>query len=269
MTLFDWHKADYPRSWSEMSLDFQLMFAWVVGMVALGVLGAALPVEITVILAAALATSFILLSVARRRALHWQWTGARPAEVVSAAFYAVVIAAFLFTGVPLSPPVNTSTLVWYLAGAGFGVFGVLQALNVARMSKADYMRDCNPHGGTSAAESAQTPSEGYWKRTIRAVFMIAFFLVWADLLAAFYFSERAFQNGSPVATAEKTEPIVINRRVGYVTQSEKQPIDLLLTVAAFGIPAAFVCAVLLHFALGVKLFPTPQSWQGRSGKPPF
>lgn len=259
MTLFDWHKADYPRGWSEMSLDFQLIFAWVISMMALGVLGAAVPVEITVLLAAALATSFILLSVARRRALHWQWPGARPAEVVSAVFSAALVAAFLFAMTPVFPPVNTSTLVMYLAGAVFGVFGVLLALNVARMSKADYMRDCNSNGGTSVAESAQTSSEAYWKRTIRAVFMIAFLLVWADGVACFYLSARAFESGSPTVTTDKTEPVIINGKVAYVTASEKQPIDALLTVMMFGIPAVMVLAVFLHFALGVKLFPRGSS----------
>jgi hypothetical protein len=99
--------------------------------------------------------------------------------------------------------------------------------------------------------------------------MIAFFLVWADGIACFYLSGRAFESGSPTVTTDNTELVIINGTVAYITASEEQPIDALLMVMMFGITAVMVLAVFLHFALGVKLFPTPQASQGRWRKSRF
>src|SRR5690349_4536807 len=110
MTPFDWHKTRYPKTWSEMSFDFRLMFAWCGCMMALMILGDAASIDTGLLLAALLAGLLVLLSVRYRRAHGWRWPGARAAEVASAVFCAVVIAFFLYAATPLSPPVRVPTL---------------------------------------------------------------------------------------------------------------------------------------------------------------
>jgi hypothetical protein len=268
MTPFDWHKIAYPKTWSEMSFDFRLMFAWHGSMMGLMACGAAVPVMTALLLCAMLAASLAILSVRHRRSLGWHWPGVRARDVASAVFYAVAIGLFLYAGTPLFPPVNVPTLAWYLAGAVIGVFWVLMTLNVTRFAEADFLADCGRRGEPPRMVAPLASSEAPWRRAARTVFTVAFLLVWADGVAFFYFFGTAFRGGSPTRTAEKSERMEDHRTIVYVTVSEKRFVDALQTVMMSGIPGVLASAAVLHFVLGVKLFPnTPTLREVRSKRP--
>jgi hypothetical protein len=128
------------------------------------------------------------------------------------------------------------------------------------MSQAEFLKDCGPRGGPSAAET-------YWTKTIRAAFMIAFPPVWAAGVACSYFWVSRFRMGGPAATWEKTEPLAEHGKAVYIARSEKQRIDALLTGMKFGIPTAILLSLILHFGLGIKLSPhAPRHRRGREDR---
>jgi hypothetical protein len=82
-----------------------------------------------------------------------------------------------------------------------------------------------------------------------------FLLVWTASVASFFFFGSAFRRGSAMQTATRTEPLTSHRKTVYVTRAEKQQIDYTQLGSRIGIPFVLVGAVVLHFVVGVKLFP--------------
>lgn len=76
-------------------------------------------------------------------------------------------------------------------------------------------------------------------------------LVWVCGVASFYFFGTAFKNGSPEPTATQTEP----RKTVYVTPTDKRLVHALQLVSWVGVPVVLIGGAILHFLVGVKLFP--------------
>ena len=86
-------------------------------------------------------------------------------------------------------------------------------------------------------------------------FATLFIVVWLGGLAFFHFSGKYYDEGSRVPTATHSEPFDDHGAVRYVTVAQKQLVDQLQLFSMAGVPAIFALGALLHFIVGVKLFP--------------
>ncbi|MGB7308131.1 MAG: hypothetical protein WBC67_03605 [Candidatus Acidiferrales bacterium] len=263
MKFFDAPDANYPRKWGDYSLDFRLMFIYHGCMMVLFVAGQSLSAKSEILIAAFAAAVLVSVSVRHRREMNWHWRGANAKNVLAGLGGMVLTGVFLFAGSPLFPPSDHRFLPWYLAGIGIAVFGVLGALNVVGFSKAEFLKECQQPGTSASSTTAPRivapmgtgAAEPSWKRIVRAAFMVFFFLVWLDGVASFYFFGVAFRDGSPAATATKTEPRVDHGQIVFVASSQKALVDGLQTVMSIGMPVVFVLGFIVHFVGGVKLLP--------------
>ena len=83
MGLFDFNRDTMPRRWSEMSLEFKLMFAYHIAMMALLVAGDAVPVSGEIAIAAGILAVIVALSWRHRETMGWRWPGAKTGSIVS------------------------------------------------------------------------------------------------------------------------------------------------------------------------------------------
>jgi len=259
--MFDAPSQRYPKKWKEMSLDFKLMFAYHGCMMALFIAGQSLSVREEILFTSVLVMVLAAISIRLRKATNWRWPGLRPRDALLAIIGAVAIVVFLFSATPLFPPSDHRALPWYLAGLGIGIFTVLTSLRVVTPSQADYLIHCrsiDQCGREIERASEPTPpknDEATWKKVTRGIYTVVFLLVWIASVGSFFLFGTAFRHGSPAPTAIQTEPLVDHEKTVYVTRGEKRRIDYLQLVSWIGIPSILVSAALLHFVVGVKLFP--------------
>jgi hypothetical protein len=251
----------YPKKWKEMSLDMKLMFGYHISMMAMMVAGGSLSVRQELTIAGAIASFIVLVSRYNRQKKHWRWPGIKPVDVLYAAGGIFLVSIFLYSAVPLFPPNNGHIVPWYLAGFGIGLFGVLQSLKLAYPSESEFASNCmiiDQYGrelqSAQEASPAQPPEPG-WQRFTKATYAIVFIFLWVCGVASFYFFGTAFKNGSPEPTATQTEPLENHGKTVYVTPAEKQREHALQLVSWVGIPLVLVSGAILHFGVGVRLFP--------------
>jgi len=244
-----------------MSLDMRLMFAYHISMMVMMVAGGSLTVRQELTIAATVAALILLASRYHRQKAHWRWPGIKPANVLYALGGIFLISIFLYSATPLAPPHNAHIVPWYLAGLGIGLFGILQSLKVAYASEAEFAADCmtiDQYGRelepTRAPASVQL-SEPNWKRVTKVTYSTVFMLMWVCGVASFYFFGTAFKNGSPEPTTTQTEPLKDHGKTVYVTPTEKHRVHALQLLSGVGFPVLIVSAAILHFLVGVKLFP--------------
>ena len=251
----------YPKKWKEMSLDMKLMFGYHGSMMAMMMAGGSLSVRQELTMAAVMASLIVLLSRSNRQKKHWRWPGIRPVDVLYAVGSVFFISIFLYSASPLFPPNNGHIVPWYLACLGIGLFGVLQSLKVVCPSEAEFASNCKivdlygrelePVQESSSAR----PSEANWKRVTKTTYTVMFTLLWICGVASFYFFGTAFKNGSPEPTVTQTEPLEDHGKTVYVTPTEKQRVRSLQLVSWVGVPVVLIGGAVLHFVVGVKLFP--------------
>ena len=94
-----------------------------------------------------------------------------------------------------------------------------------------------------------------WQRVVRATYSAMFLIVWLGFVAFFYHSSAGFRDGSAVPTNTKTEPVTEHGKTVYVTRAEKALSDKLEIFAFVGIPSVIIGGFVLHFLVGIKLFP--------------
>ncbi len=85
-----------------------------------------------------------------------------------------------------------------------------------------------------------------------------------DFMAFFYKFGVAFDNGSPVATPAKPDPLDSHGLVRYIPHSQSVLLNSLNTISSIGIPAVIAVGFILHFFLRAKMFenmPTFEEWQ--------
>jgi hypothetical protein len=126
----------------------------------------------------------------------------------------------------------------------------------------EYGRTIEPGPPTEPA----VMSEPGWKRAARGGFTIVFMLVWIAGVAAFYVFGSAYKNGSPEPTVTHTEPLNQQGKIRYVTAAQKKQVDVLHAIMWAGIPCVLLIGAVLHFGLGVKLFPDG-SGSGKAAMP--
>jgi hypothetical protein len=251
----------YPKNWKEMSLDMRLMFGYHISMMGMMVGGGALTVRQELTIAASIAALIVLVSRYHRQRKHWRWPGIKPLDVLYAVGGIILISLFLYSATPLFPPNNGHVVPWYLAGLGIGLFGVLQSLKVVHAAEAEFTSNCmiiDQYGRELEPVNEPSPvqlSEPNWMRVTKVMYTVAFMLVWVCGVASFYLFGTAFKNGSPEPTATQTEPLEDRGKTVYVTPTEKQRVHVLQLVSWVGVPLVLITGAVLHFLVGVKLFP--------------
>jgi len=275
MPLFDVPNANYPKRWKEYSFDFQLMFVYHGSMMLLFIAGSMLSVKQELLGTALLVAILVSSSLEHRRNMNWHWPGVQSKGILSAAGTLVLATFFELAAIPLAPPSNPRFLPWYMAGAGIAAFGVLSALRLVHLSKADFIRNCEAIGvgdfrSKLVAEAVPTtPMDPLWKRTTRAIYGICFLLLWIGGVASFYYFGVAFRDGSPRPTPTHTEPLKNHGQIKYIPHSQKVLVDSLQTVMLVGMPCIVVAGLILHFFVGVKMYPnmsTFEEWKKRRFK---
>jgi hypothetical protein len=98
-------------------------------------------------------------------------------------------------------------------------------------------------------------SEPSWMRVTKLTYTVTFMVVWVCGVGSFYCFGTAFKNGSPEPTATQTEPLEDHGKTVYVTPSEKERVHVLQLVSWVGVPLVLITGAVLHFLVGVKLFP--------------
>ncbi len=252
----------YPKNWKEMSLDMKLMFGYHFSMMAMMMAGGFLSVRQEVTIVGAIASLIALVSRYNRQKKHWRWPGIKLVDVLYAVGGLCFVSFFLYSAGPLFPPNNGHTVPWYLAGCGIGLFGVLQSLKVVYPSEAEFASNCmiiDQYGRelqpVQEPSSPAQPSEPNWKRFTKATYAVVFMLLWVCGVASFYLFGTAFKNGSPEPTATQTELLEDHGKTVYVTPTEKRRVHALQVVAGVGVPVVLISGAILHFVVGVKLFP--------------
>ncbi|MGH9199760.1 MAG: hypothetical protein ACRD2A_00805 [Vicinamibacterales bacterium] len=127
-------------------------------------------------------------------------------------------------------------------------------LRLVSAAEADYFTPPAPR------PSAEPP----WKKGLRLLYFILFLAVWLEGVASFYYFGIAFRGGAVRPNALQAEPLSDHGKVVYITSSQKRLVETLLTGMAIGIPSAMLLGVILHFIVGVRLFPnarTLEEWR--------
>lgn len=262
MALFSSSKReDYPRQWKDMSLELKLMFVYHGFMMLLFVIGSAFSLRQELAVTVVLLFVLTSISIRHRRSAGWRWQEVKSKNLLMAAGGVALIGVFLYGATPSFPPSNPRFLPWYLAGFGIGAFNVLEALRLVHLSKAEFLADChepgNQHELSSRVEDVKQsePIDPRWHKVVRGAYTLAFFIVWLGFIAFFYYSGSAFRDGSPVPTPMQTDPVTEHGKTVYITHDQKVLRDKLELFAFIGIPSVIVAGPLLHFVVGVKLYP--------------
>jgi len=275
MPLFDAPSSNYPTRWRDFSLDYRLAFAYFGCMVLLFMSGDSLSLKQELVATMIVAAVLVSLSVRHRQRMNWRWPGVEGKGVLAALGILLAAGIFEFASSGFASPSDPRFLPWHLAGLGGVVFALLAALRIVQASKSDFLKQCE------AAVSADSdlghctpmvpsvPTDPLWKRVTRALFYILGFLVWLDAMASFYCFDVAFRKGSAKPTPTKTEPLNSHGLIVYIQHAQKAQIDFLQNVMSIGIPCVIACGFILHFLLGVRLFPntpTLKEWRQQRQK---
>ncbi len=256
MALFDPPKdGDYPKQWKDMSLEFKLMFVYHGCMMVLFITGGVFSLRQELVFTSVLLFVLTSISIRHRRSASWRWQGVKPKNLLMAAGGVALMGVFLYAATPLFPPSNPRFLPWYLAGFGIGFFNVLQALRLVHPSEAAFLADCHEPSSQIEQATQSEPTDPRWHRVVRGTYGLLFLLVWLGFVAFFYYSGAAFRDGSPVPTPTQTEAVTEHGKTVYITRDQKTFSDRLELFAFVGIPSVIVGGLLLHFLVGVKLYP--------------
>lgn len=243
-----------------MSLDYKLMFAWHISMMFLFISGRALTTSQELEVAVILMVILVSLSMRNRRARNWHWQGTEPKQVFFVAGGIVLTAIFLYAATPQFPLSNPAFFPWYMAGLGIGVMNALAGLRLVCWSETEFAADCgsNAAAAVQATESQATqsqPEEPPWHGILRGIYTTVFFCVWFTFIVFFYVSGKTFRDGSPVPTPTQTAPMTEHGKTVYVTPEQKALCDLLMMISMMGMPSVILAGPILHFLVGVKLYP--------------
>jgi hypothetical protein len=92
-----------------------------------------------------------------------------------------------------------------------------------------------------------------WHRTVRALYVVTFIVVWLEAVGCFVYFQILARGGSPVATSELAASVVNHGHAFYVAVRQKQLYELLLTMMKIRIPGTIITGLLLHYLIGVKI----------------
>jgi len=257
MPLFNSPKSEnYPRKWSEMSFDFKLMFVWQGSMMILFMTGSNFTIRQELSFAAILMVVLFSASMKNRSSRGWHWQPAESKQFVWATGSLLLTSVFLYAASPQFPPSYPGFFPWYLFGIGIGFMNALSSIGLVRQSESQFSADCQTNAPQVPAVSpTPEPADPGWQRFLRGAFTVAFVAVWLTGVTFFYLHGKAIHNGSPTPTTTQTDPITEHGGTVYVAHKEKVMDDRLLMVLMIGVPSVMAVGAILHFLVGVKLFP--------------
>jgi hypothetical protein len=183
---FDPVKTKYPRSWADVSLEYRCFGVFFLSMMFMLLLSRQISAPIELLIAIFLILAFIALSIRHRSATGWRWAGVRRHDLWMAGVTVFTFIFFLYYALPFSESGCFSPLFlpWELAVIVMGSFFVLQQLKIVEYSESAFRESCGRGTKpTISTGSEPEPLEARWKRLVRGVYTIAFFLFWAGLVA--------------------------------------------------------------------------------------
>jgi hypothetical protein len=269
MPLFDPPTTQYPRRWSEQSLDFRLFFIWEAALMATMILGSAglfknIPAAMFYGAIAAGAVVVISLSIANRRRQNWRWPGVTAGDVLKTIGAGALMALFFYVAFRNLPQARSSVPM-ILFGAAIAAMNVLTMLKLVQPSEIDFQSHCHDPLSPPAIAVPATPAEPAeprWKRVVRGAYGVAFLAVWLEAMAFFYVHENYVRDGARHPTVTQTETINEHGTIVYLTPEQKHFDDMLQASMFTGIPAIMLGGLFSHFVLGVRMF---NNWPARRG----
>jgi|GEM_PF-6465542 len=263
MPWFDAPIMQYPRRWSERSLDYRLFCIWIWSLAAAIILGGSLfkkiPAPVFYGPIAAGAVVVISLSIANRRRRNWHWPGTTTEDTIKA-IGAVVLWAlgfyviFRFFRDPWSRPA-VPIILFLLSMAALNILVLLKLLLPSEIGFQSHCYD--PLAGPPIVPPAApaTPEEPQWKRIARGAYYAVCVAVLLNWLAFFYVNENYTRDGAQYQVATHTRPNNGHKAIIHLTPQQKRIENLMVLGMVFGTPALMLGALFAQFALGVTLFP--------------
>jgi hypothetical protein len=246
---------NYPRRWSEMSLDWKAFFVSFFAIMLMFMAGGALSTWVELGVEAALVVILAAVMIWQRLTDGWRWAGAGLPQFLDAALCTLAIGAFLVAALVMQPPFTPAMLPWYLGIANIGVFNLLIALRLARPSRAAYEHDCRPAEAQRIdivpPRDLVAPSEAPPHRTIRITFQIAFFCVWLAGVTLF-FSEGAMH---PSPESLRQFPFLAEA-IKDLSFLQAPTVHMALLVLCFvGMPSVLFAGFYLQNIAGIQVLP--------------
>jgi hypothetical protein len=236
------------RSLTGGSLDALLMGFYHICMLGLLGLAGALNEPMQLVLTGVLVLGIVQLSLWQRRAMGWLWPG--PTEdLVRSLLVLGGVSLLIFVGFAFIVPIrNPAYLPWDLAGGGLVVFNVLRLSGVVVRTREEFRRSCR-------VEAASAPLSGRagWKRLARFCYEVFFVAVWLATIAYFFLWGLAARGVAGLPGSVEKLPAMSKPLLDALLQPSF--LNLLGTTVTIAFPSAIVAGCLLHFVLGVPLFP--------------
>ena len=159
----------FPRSWSEMSFDAKLFFAFYFCIFVMFVSGGALSASTEVSIALGLATIAIVASLFHRYRKGWRWRGAGLKQALGA-LGGVALAGLMFVAVgQFGTYADSRLLSWFIAGTGIAGFNALVSLRLVRASEAEFLADARWNTVLNCDNGRNLPSVAPRPRAINVV----------------------------------------------------------------------------------------------------
>jgi hypothetical protein len=276
MPFFDAPSTNYPKRWSEYSLDFQIFYVWEISLFALIFLSGtgALKMVPAPLFEAVLALWFLVLlgvSIHNRRQKDWRWRGLSRSDWLKTGFGAALMIVFLYVFSQGLLPLKSLTLPMFLFALSIVVFNILTSLRVLQFSEIDFLQSCGDNIVSPViSDVAIVPSEPKWKRAVRGIYSVLFILVWLEGMAFFYVHQKYTHEGSRKPTATQTESVNEHGTLIYLTHEKMRINNALMTMMMVGIPGMIFGGLFLHFVAGVPMFrnmPASRGLFGERSKP--
>ena len=249
-----WEKSETsPRRWSDMAIDFKLMFALHGAVMIQFIMGGYLSTADQAAIQGTLISLAIILAVLHRRQAGWRWRRAGLKQYLAAALALVLVVLFLGAAVPMAPPTSPHMFPWYMGGAQIGLFNALAALRIARASEVEFQADCDPdqHLEESVAESSPEPD---WRLWVRRIYSAVFIAIWLEFLGFFYYHGTTFRGGVATPNAIMNTAMSEHGHTVYVTATDFARDQTLMMVGMVGIFGVVISGVILHFIFRVPVF---------------
>lgn len=241
---------NYPRRWSEMALDFKLMFGLHGAVMIMFAAGRALTIAAEITFDAILIVAAVIIAVRHRQQRGWRWARPGPKQYLLAAGSVGATLLFCAAVLPNFPADNPNVFPWYLALGQIGVFNTLCALRLARLAEQDFAADCGRVGADASPTSVEAAEET-WPRRIRLGYGVLFVAVWLEALAFFYVHGTTLRHGSQIAVEGMDRPITEHGATVYVAAGPWALDHALMIGMMTGIPAVLLLGAVLQYVVGI------------------
>ena len=235
-------------------------------MMVLIIIGRAFPTEVLIGIVGALLIVLAGLSIRHRKKSEWHWPGVGGKGIFNVVLTIALGIFFLGAMTPRVSPLDPMSFPWFAAVAGIMLFWVLSHLKIMFRSESEFQNHCGDQR-LKESEPATPSLEPSWKKGVRTIFTVYFVAVWIAGVCFFWQYNTALRDGTPESTPERTETLKDHGKTVYITSKEKRIVSILEYSMMLGIPSALALGALIHFVVGVKLFPnipTPADWMRKT-----